>query len=75
MRITLPDGSEKAFEGPVTGLEVAQSIGPGLAQAAVAIEVNGEEQDLSVSITDDATVSILTVRQEAGLDVTRAKAD
>jgi threonyl-tRNA synthetase len=71
MRITLPDGSEKAFDGPVTGLEVAESIGPGLAQAAVAIEVNGQEQDLSVPLTEDASVSILTVRNPAGLDVMR----
>ena len=71
MRITLPDGSVKSFDGPVTGLRVAESIGPGLARAAVAINVNGTEQDLSVPITEDAEVSILTLRDEAGLDVMR----
>jgi threonyl-tRNA synthetase len=71
MQITLPDGSVKAFEGPVTGFDVAESIGPGLLKAAVAIEVEGREQDMSVPITADAAVSLLTVRSEAGLDVMR----
>ena len=64
MQITLPDGSIKNFDGPVTGLQVAESIGPGLVRAAVAINVNGNEQDLSVPITEDACVSILTVKDE-----------
>jgi len=71
MQITLPDGSTKNFDGPVTGFQVAESIGAGLLRAAVAINVNGQDQDLSVSITEDAKVSILTVRDEAGLDVMR----
>ena len=71
MQITLPDGSVKQFEGPVTGAQVAESIGAGLLRAAVAISVDGREQDLSVLITEDASVSILTVRDEAGLDVMR----
>jgi len=71
MQITLPDGSIKTFDGPITGAQVAESIGPGLFKAAVAIAVNGHEQDLSEPITDDAAVSILTVRDEAGLDVMR----
>ena len=71
MQITLPDGTVKAFEGPITGFDVAESIGPGLLKAAVAIEVNGKEQDMSVPITEDAAVSLLTVRSPAGLDVMR----
>ncbi len=71
MQITLPDGSIKSFDGPISGFDVAESIGPGLLKAAVAIEVNGREQDLSEPITDDANVSILTVRTAAGLDVMR----
>ena len=71
MQITLPDGSIKTFDGPITGFDVAESIGPGLLKAAVAIEVNGNEQDLSVPSQDDAAVSILTVRNPAGLDVMR----
>ena len=39
--ITLPDGSVKRFDGPVTGQQVAESIGPGLAKAALAVKVNG----------------------------------
>ena len=71
MQITLPDGSTKDFDGPVSGSEVAESIGAGLLRAAVAIKVNGREQDLSVTITEDAEVSILTLRDEAGVDVMR----
>ena len=72
MEITLPDGTVKHFEkATITGFDVAESIGPGLLKATVAIEVNGNEQDLSVPITSDASVSILTVRNDAGLDVMR----
>ena len=71
MQITLPDGSIKSFDGPVTGSDVAESIGAGLLRAAVAIEVNGHEQDLSEPINEDAAVKILTLRDEAGLDVMR----
>ena len=71
MQITLPDGSIKSFDGPTTGTQIAESIGPGLLRAAVAISVNGQEQDLSTPITADASVSILTLRDEAGLDVMR----
>lgn len=71
MQITLPDGSIREFDGPVTGAEVAGSIGRGLLKAAVAIEVDGHEQDLSVTITADASVKILTMRDDAGLDVMR----
>ena len=71
MEITLPDGTIKTFAGPITGTELAESIGPGLLRAAVAINVNGNEQDLSASISGDAKVSILTLRDAAGLDVMR----
>ena len=71
MQITLPDGTIKQFEGPVTGFELASSIGEGLLRAAVAVEVDGCEQDLSVPIEKDAAVNILTVRSDAGLDIMR----
>ena len=71
MQITLPDGSIRTFDGPTTGAQIAESIGPGLLRAAVAISVDGQEQDLSVPIAEDAAVSILTLRDEAGLDVMR----
>ena len=71
MQVTLPDGTQKNFDGPITGFDVAESIGPGLLNAAVAIEVDGVEQDLSVPIGTDCSVSILTVRNPSGLDVMR----
>ena len=71
MNITLPDGSIKQFDGPVTGAQIAESIGPGLLKAAVAVEVDGTQLDLSVPIESDAQVKILTLRDEDGLDVMR----
>ena len=71
MQITLPDGSVRQFDGPTTGAQIAESIGAGLLRAAVAVKVNGQQQDLSVAITEDASVSILTLRDEEGLDVMR----
>ncbi|QOI99734.1 MAG: threonine--tRNA ligase [Phycisphaeraceae bacterium] len=58
--ITLPDGKAKSFDQPVTGLEVAQSIGSGLAKAALAIKVDGVTRDLSAVIDRDASVAIIT---------------
>lgn len=69
--ITLPDGTVKQFEGTVTGTTVAQSIGAGLAKAAVAMEINGIEKDLSEEITQDITLKFLTAKDAAGLDVMR----
>jgi threonyl-tRNA synthetase len=59
-QITLPDGSVKSFDRPVTGLEVAASIGPKLAQAALGCKINGELSDLSSIIQSDVTLSIVT---------------
>jgi len=58
--ITLPDGKTKSFDKPVTGLEVAQSIGSGLAKAALAIKVDGATKDLAAVIDHDAQVAIIT---------------
>ena len=58
--ITLPDGSQRAFENPVTTLEVAQDIGPGLAKATIAGRVNGERVDACDLITEDANLQIIT---------------
>jgi threonyl-tRNA synthetase len=58
--ITLPDGKTKAFPGPVTGLEVAKSIGPRLAADALGVRVDGELRDLSFLIDRDAAVSVVT---------------
>jgi threonyl-tRNA synthetase len=69
--ITLPDGSQRQFDHPVTGLDIATDIGPGLAKAAIAIKVDGEQRDIYHQISEDANVSILTSKDEEGLDVLR----
>jgi threonyl-tRNA synthetase len=58
--ITLPDGKTKSFDKPVSGLDIAASIGAGLAKAALAIKVNGETKDLSHTIDADASVALIT---------------
>ena len=69
--ITLPDGSQKAFDQPVTVGEVAAAIGPGLARAAVAGRVDGRLVDTSHRIDRDATLAIVTERDPEGVDVIR----
>lgn len=71
IQITLPDGAVKQYDGPVTGLTIADDISSGLRRNAVAIEVNGEMWDLTRDIDTDATVSIITRDSEEGLDVLR----
>ncbi|MGD9689291.1 MAG: threonine--tRNA ligase [Phycisphaerales bacterium] len=58
--ITLPNGDTKSFDKPVSGLEIAQSIGAGLAKAALAIKVDGETRDLSHVVDRDASIAIIT---------------
>jgi len=69
MKITLPDGSVKTFESRVTGAVVAESIGARLAKSALAIEVDGQVQDLSAPITKDVGVRILTFDDPKGKQV------
>ena len=69
--ITLPDGSRKEFDHPVTVAEVAESIGPGLAKAALAGRVDGELVDTSFAILKDAELAILTSKEEDGVEVIR----
>jgi len=69
--ITLPDGSVKSFPGPVTVAEVAQSIGAGLAKAALAGKVDGKLVDTSFRIDRDAALAIVTGTSPEGLDVLR----
>ena len=69
--ITLPDGSQKEFSGAVTGLDIAQSIGSGLAKAAIAISVNGSQKDLCDAIDEDSNVSIITIDSNEGLEIMR----
>lgn len=69
--ITLPDGSQRQFEAPVTVFDVASDIGPGLAKAALAGVVDGREVDTSFVISADAALSIVTERDEAALEIIR----
>jgi len=69
--ITLPDGSERSFDNPVSVHDVAANIGPGLAKAALAGVVNGREVDTSHVLESDAQLAIITDRDEAGLEVIR----
>ncbi len=69
--IRLPDGSQKPFPGPVTVAEIAQSIGPGLARAALAGRVNGKLVDVSHRIEGDADVAIVTDKDKDGLEILR----
>jgi threonyl-tRNA synthetase len=70
-QITLPDGSQRSFSDPITVMELAQSIGPGLAKATLAGVVDGKTVDASYRIEQDATVSIITDKSVEGLDVIR----
>ncbi|MDY6215916.1 threonine--tRNA ligase [Actinobacillus porcinus] len=69
--ITLPDGSQRQFDNPVSVMEVAQSIGAGLAKATIAGRVNGERRDASDMISEDATLEIITAKDEDGLEIIR----
>ena len=71
VQITLPDGNTKSFEQPVTVNEVAASIGPGLAKATLAGEVDGELVDASHRIDDNARLRIITGRDEEGIELIR----
>ena len=72
--ITLPDGSQRAFDQPVTVLEVAADIGPGLAKAALAGKLDGRLVDASCRIEADAELAIVTEKDAEGLDIIRHSA-
>lgn len=69
--ITLPDGSSRSYEKEITGLEIASSISPRLAKEAIVVKVNGDLWDLNRSITEDATIEIITRQQPEALEVLR----
>ena len=69
--ITLPDGSVRDFDGPVTGTMVAASIGPGLAKAALAMEVDGKLRDLSYQVASDARIRFVTRKDDQALELIR----
>ncbi len=71
VRITLPDGGIKEFGGPVSGADVAASIGPGLAKAALAVRVDGVMKDLAEVVDRDSNVSIVTAKDADALELIR----
>ena len=69
--VRLPDGSERVFDQPVTILDVATSIGPGLARAAIAGKINGKLVDVYSQIKDDSELAIITEKDAEGLEIIR----
>ncbi|EGE46792.1 Threonyl-tRNA synthetase [Acetobacter pomorum DM001] len=69
--ITLPDGSVRSFDGPVTGTTVAEAIGPGLAKAALAMEVDGKLCDIRQTIQKDAVLRFITRKDPESLELIR----
>ena len=69
--VTLPDGSTRSYDAPVTAAQIAADIGPGLAKAAMLAVVDGEEWDLGRVIEDDAALSLITNKDDAILATIR----
>jgi threonyl-tRNA synthetase len=69
--ITLPDGSQRNYDAPLSVLEVAQSIGSGLAKATLAAKLNGQLVDACTIIEHDAQLQLITAKDDEGLDVIR----
>ncbi|HUZ71902.1 MAG TPA: threonine--tRNA ligase [Stellaceae bacterium] len=71
IRLTLPDGTDRAFAPGITGVEIARAIGPGLAKAAVAIRVDGTLKDLATRLDHDARIALLTRDAPEALEIIR----
>ena len=69
--VTLPDGSRRQFERPLSGAELAAAIGPGLAKAALAVKIDGVVKDLSAVIARDGAVEIVTAKHPDALELLR----
>ncbi|MFG6178815.1 threonine--tRNA ligase [Halomonas sp. THAF12] len=69
--VTLPDGSQRTYDEPLTVMQVAESIGAGLAKACVAGRIDGELVDAADIIERDAKVAIITARDQEGLEIIR----
>ncbi|TKB43356.1 threonine--tRNA ligase [Thalassotalea mangrovi] len=69
--ITLPDGSQRSFEQPVSVMQVAEDIGPGLAKATIAGRINGELVDACEIIEQDAELQLITSKDQDGLEIIR----
>src|SRR5439155_11997393 len=70
-RVTLPDGSQRQYPQPLSVAEIAQSIGPGLAQAALAGKIDSQLVDTSYVIEKDCELSIVTAKNPEGVEVLR----
>ena len=70
-KIALPDGSERHYDAPVTAAKIAADIGPGLAKAAVAAVVNGENWDIGRAIEVDSDIRLITIKDDACLELIR----
>ena len=71
IKITFPDGRKQDFKYGTTGYDIAKSISPSLVKKAIAIEIDGSEQDLCENIGSDANISILTLNDNKGLSIMR----
>ncbi|PIT13176.1 threonine--tRNA ligase [Snodgrassella alvi] len=71
LNITLPDGSVRQFEAPLSIADIAASIGAGLAKAAIAGKINGKLVDTCDQVTEDAQVSIITAKDKEGVEIIR----
>ena len=71
IKITFPDGRKQDFKYGTTGYDIAKSISPSLLKKAIAIEIDGSEQDLCENISSDANISILTLNDNKGLNIMR----
>jgi len=69
--ITLPDGSVRSYERPLSGAEIAADIGPGLANAALAMRIDGTMKDLATVVDADAAVAIVTAKDQDALELLR----
>ena len=67
--VTLPDGSQRSFDNPVTVYDVAADIGPGLAKAALAGKIGEQLVDTTYTINEDVTLSLITSRDEEGVEI------
>ncbi len=74
INIRLPDGNTKTFEGPVSGLDVAQSISEGFARSCVAMELDDKLVDLDFTIDHDADIRLITSKDKEGLEILRHSA-
>src|SRR6201999_663902 len=71
INISLPDGSVRQFDKPVSGADIAASIGPGLAKAALAVRIDGKMKDLATVVDRDAKIGIVTSKDPDALELLR----